>query len=195
VRKTLIVTPEREVIRDQIGGQSTVGRVGMQLRDGTLPITKELGVLEASASGVAQVGQTIAMTGTYLGRLFQGKEDGKQLGSVVKIGTVVGKVASDTAQADVPFGVKARAWAIRMISLAAMISIALGIANLMPLPVLDGGHLLYYSYEAVAGRPLSQKTQELGFRLGFAVLLGLFVILTINDIGYVGSFFSNLDAS
>jgi len=60
----------------------------------------------------------------------------------------------------------------------------------MPIPVLDGGHLLYYGYEAVAGRPLSQKKQELGFRMGFALLLALFVMLTINDIGYVSSFFS-----
>jgi len=77
-----------------------------------------------------------------------------------------------------------------MIQLAAAISIGLGVANLMPIPVLDGGHLVYYAYEAVAGRPLSQKKQEYGFRIGFAVLLTLFVILTINDIGYVSSFFS-----
>jgi len=60
----------------------------------------------------------------------------------------------------------------------------------MPLPVLDGGHLMYYGYEALAGKPLSQKKQEFGFKIGFAVLLTLFVVLTINDFGYVGSMFS-----
>jgi len=60
----------------------------------------------------------------------------------------------------------------------------------MPLPVLDGGHLLYYGYEAIAGRPLSQQKQEFGFKIGFAVLITLFIVLTINDIGYVGSMFS-----
>jgi regulator of sigma E protease len=60
----------------------------------------------------------------------------------------------------------------------------------MPIPVLDGGHLLFYGYEALAGRPLSQEKQEMGFRVGFALLLTLFVFLTFNDVGYIRSFFS-----
>ena len=89
-----------------------------------------------------------------------------------------------------PFGARIRAIFLRLLTLAASLSIALGVANLMPIPVLDGGHLLYYGYEALAGRPLSQKKQEFGFRIGFALLLTLFVILTVNDIGYVASIFS-----
>lgn len=189
-RVELTVTPRRVTIKDQIGGRATIGQVGMQTRDGTQPIREDLGLIKATHYGVSKTGQTIGMTGTYLGRLFRGKEDGKQLGSVVKIGTVVGKVASDTAKADLDLGTKIKAWAIRMINLSALISIALGIANLIPLPVLDGGHLLYYSYEAFAGRPLSQEKQEFGFRIGFMVLLGVFILLTINDIGYVVSFLS-----
>jgi len=60
----------------------------------------------------------------------------------------------------------------------------------MPLPVLDGGHLMYYGYEAIAGQPLSQQKQEFGFKIGFAILITLFVLLTLNDIGYVGSIIS-----
>jgi len=60
----------------------------------------------------------------------------------------------------------------------------------MPIPALDGGHLLFYGYEAVAGRPLDETKQEMGFRIGFAFLLTLLVILTWNDIGYIRSFFS-----
>ena len=130
------------------------------------------------------------MTATYIGRIFKGKEDGKQLGSVVKIATMTGKTAVDAARADVSLNERIRLLTIRLLSIAASLSIALGFANLMPIPVLDGGHLLYYGYEAIAGRPLSQKKQEFGFRLGFALLLTLFVILTVNDIGYVASMFS-----
>ena len=130
------------------------------------------------------------MTATYIGRIFAGKEDGKQLGSVVKIATLTGKTAVDAARSEVGLGERLKLLTIRLLSIAASLSIALGFANLMPIPVLDGGHLLYYGYEAIAGRPLSQKKQEFGFRLGFALLLTLFVILTVNDIGYVASMFS-----
>jgi len=77
-----------------------------------------------------------------------------------------------------------------LLQLGAYLSIGLGVANLMPIPVLDGGHLLFYGYEALAGRPLSQEKQEMGFRVGFALLLTLFVFLTINDVSYIRSFFS-----
>ncbi|GGX57697.1 metalloprotease MmpA [Litorimonas cladophorae] len=183
----LTVTPRAEDVNDAIGGNANIGRVGLGLAEGTQPIREEFGVLGSLNYGVTQTTGVLKATGTYIGRIFKGKEDGKQLGSVVKIATVVGKVASDTAKADVPLGVKIKAWAIRMAALAASISIALGVANLMPLPVLDGGHLMYYGYEAVARRPLSQEKQEFGFKIGFAILLTLFVVLTINDIGYLSS--------
>jgi len=190
---TLIVTPERTEIRDQIGGLSKVGRVGVSLISGQSDVESVDGPIGALGYGVSQTGEVLSATGTYIGRIFTGKENANQLGSVVRIATVTGKVAVDTAKADVPISARLKAWALRMTFLAASISIALGVANLMPLPVLDGGHLVYYSYEAVVGRPLSQEKQEFGFKIGFAVLLTLFVVLTINDIGYVGSMFSKLD--
>ncbi len=183
----LKVTPKRTEIRDEIGGLSKVGLVGFRLAAGKADVESVEGPIEALSYGFNQTGEVLSATGTYIGRIFTGKENGQQLGSVVKIATVTGKVAIDTAKADVPFDVRLRAWALRMTFLAASISIALGVANLMPLPVLDGGHLVYYGYEAVVGRPLSQEKQEFGFKIGFAVLLTLFVVLTINDFGYVMS--------
>ena len=188
---TLTVTPKRTEIRDEIGGLSKVGLVGVGLVAGKSEVETIDGPVKALGYGFSQTGDILKSTGTYLGRIFVGKEDGKQLGSVVKIATVTGKVAIDTAKADATVGQKLKAWALRMTFLAASISIALGFANLMPLPVLDGGHLVYYGYEAVVGRPLSQEKQEFGFKIGFAVLLTLFVVLTINDIGYVGSIISS----
>jgi regulator of sigma E protease len=79
---------------------------------------------------------------------------------------------------------------IRLLTIGASLSVAFGVANLMPIPMLDGGHLVYYGYEAIAGRPLSQKKQEMGFQLGLVILFTLFIVLTLNDISYVSSIFS-----
>ena len=186
----LTVSPRREEIRDEIGGLSKVGRIGLGLENGPDVFHQVDGPISALKYGLDQTKNSISGTLTYLGRIFTLKEDGKQLGSVVKIATVTDTVAVNVAKADVPISQRLRAWAIVMTGLAASISIALGVANLMPLPVLDGGHLLYYGYEAIAGQPLSQKKQEIGFKIGFVVLITLFVVLTFNDIGYVGSIFS-----
>jgi len=186
----LTLTPRRVVEKDFIGGKSSAGRIGIVISNDAEQIPIKFNVVESLAFGVTEVKDTIAMTGHYIGRIFKGKEDGKQLGSIVKIATMTGKSAVDAANADVPFGGRMQMILLRLLTLAASLSIALGVANLMPIPVLDGGHLVYYSYEAVAGRPLSQKKQEIGFRFGFALLLTLFVILTVNDIGYVASIFS-----
>lgn len=189
-RVELVITPQKVTEKDFIGGNSSSGKIGIGSSPDAEIVEINYNPVSALGFGVGEVRDTIAMTGTYIGRIFKGKEDGKQLGSVVKIATMTGKTAIDAANADVSFGERVRLLSIRLLSIAASLSIALGFANLMPIPVLDGGHLLYYGYEAIAGRPLSQKKQEFGFRMGFAVLLTLFVILTVNDIGYVASMFS-----
>ena len=189
-RITLALTPQRVEERDFVGGKSSTGRIGIRSSSDANVVQIKYNPLTAIGYGVNEVSDTIGMTATYIGRIFAGKEDGKQLGSVVKIATLTGKTAVDAARSEVGLGERLKLLAIRLLSIAASLSIALGFANLMPIPVLDGGHLLYYGYEAIAGRPLSQKKQEFGFQLGFALLLTLFVILTVNDIGYVASMFS-----
>ncbi len=186
----LVLAPRRVQERDFVGARSSAGRIGITLPESSELLHQTHNPIEALGMGTQQLGETLAMTGTYVARIFKGKEDGKQLGSVVKIATITGKTAVDTANADAPLSLRLKSMALTLVQLAAVISIGLGVANLMPIPVLDGGHLMYYAYEAVAGRPLSQEKQEFGFKIGFAVLLTLFVALTINDIGYVSSIFS-----
>ncbi len=184
---TVTVAPRRIDDKDFVGGAMTRGQFGIQ-RDTNVPIrTIEYGPIAALGKGTTQVGDVLSATGRYIGRIFTGKENAKQLGSVLRIGTVTGKATVDIVQAEVPFGQKMRGFAVTMLQLGASISVALGFANLMPIPMLDGGHLVYYGYEAVAGKPLSQKKQEVGFRFGMAVLAALFLFLTFNDIGYIGS--------
>ena len=183
----LTVTPERRVKKDGIGGRMTAGVIDVSI--GGARVHKDYSFVPAVQYGVAEVGNTLATTGHYIGRIFQLKEDGKALGGPVKILAITSKVGIMSANVEGDAGDKLLAYFANLLSIAAALSVGLGFANLMPIPVLDGGHLVYYGYEAVMRRPLSARAQEIGFRVGFAVLISLFLVLTLNDIGYVSSLF------
>ena len=110
----------------------------------------------------------------YIGGMILGKADTSQLGGPIRIAKISGQVAT--------FG------ALAFISMMAYISISLGLINLFPIPMLDGGHLMFYAFEKVLGRPLSQKTQEGFFRIGLFMLLSLMFFTTFNDLRDLGFF-------
>ena len=110
----------------------------------------------------------------YIGAMIFGKADTSQLGGPIRIAKISGQVAE--------FGVLA------FISMMAYISISLGLVNLFPIPMLDGGHLMFYAFEKVLGRPLSQKTQENFFRIGLFLLISLMFFTTFNDLKDLGLF-------
>ncbi|MDC0922430.1 RIP metalloprotease RseP [Candidatus Pelagibacter sp.] len=110
----------------------------------------------------------------YIGGMIAGKADTSQLGGPIRIAKISGQVAT--------FGVLA------FISMMAYISISLGLINLFPIPMLDGGHLMFYAFEKVLGRPLTQKTQEGFFRIGMFLLLSLMFFTTFNDLKDLGLF-------
>ena len=110
----------------------------------------------------------------YIGGMIVGKADTSQLGGPIRIAKISGQVAE--------FGVLA------FISMMAYISISLGLVNLFPIPMLDGGHLMFYAFEKILGRPLSQKTQEGFFRIGLFLLLSLMFFTTFNDLKDLGLF-------
>ena len=186
----LTVTPKMIEDEDFVGGRMTRGQFGVRLSPDAQMETRDYNAVSALVFGTEQVGNTLSATGRYIARIFSGKEDGRQLGSILRIGAVTGKATVDVARAERPVGDRLRRLLFVLINLGAGISVALGFANLLPIPMLDGGHLVFYGYEAVAGKPLSQEKQEIGFRFGMAILLGLFVVLTINDIGYISSLLS-----
>lgn len=186
----LTIMPERMFEKDLIGGISETAKIGIGLSEPLVITRLEYNFFEAIAYGYNELISSISMTGYYIGRVIKGKEDGKQLGSIIKIATISGKVAVDAINENTPMPIRLRELSIRLLTIGASLSVALGVANLMPIPMLDGGHLVYYGYEAIAGRPLSQKKQEIGFQLGLAILFTLFVFLTLNDISYVSSIFS-----
>ena len=187
---SLTVTPRMVEDEDFVGGRMTRGQFGVSLSPEAEFETRRYNPATALLFGTKQVGSTLSATGSYIGRIFTGKEDGKQLGSILRIGAMTGKVTVDVAKSERPPRERVRNLLFVLLNLGAGISVALGFANLLPIPMLDGGHLVFYGYEAIAGKPLSQKKQEIGFRFGMTILLGLFIVLTINDIGYIGSLLS-----
>ena len=110
----------------------------------------------------------VATTFDHLWRLVAGSSKSSELSGVIGIAKLSGDVAAVSY--------------LSLIRLAALISISVGLVNLFPIPILDGGHLLYYSFEAVLGRPLGARAQDVGFRLGLAVMLGLMLLAAWNDL-------------
>jgi regulator of sigma E protease len=157
---TVFVTP-RDTIEKTMGQH--VGRLGIASKRVGVPV--RLGPVDAFRAAVGEIGGVIS--GTYRS-LTHGSGGTKQISGIVGIAEMSGKVAA------VSF--------LALIELAALLSVSIGLVNLFPIPLLDGGHLLYYACEAVLGRPLGERAQDVGFRLGLAFVLGIFLLATWNDL-------------
>ena len=123
---------------------------------------------EAVSIGCQRTWGIITTTLTYLGDVVIGRQPADQLGGPVRIADLAGKVAKNSWQ--------------DLIFLTAFISVSIGLINLFPIPLLDGGHLLFYAIEAVRRKPLSETSQEIGFRIGMALVLSLMIFATYNDL-------------
>jgi regulator of sigma E protease len=185
---TLTATPKRTEREDPIGGVMTTGFLGIS-STGEL-VSERYNPVQATAMGVEQTWEVIAGTGRYVGRMVAGKESTEMLGGPVRIATYSGRLALDSFEGDASFGQEARVALVSLISLAGVLSVGLGLINLLPIPVLDGGHLLYYGFEAASGRPLSERAQAFGFKAGLVLVAGLMLFATWNDVNYLRGFFS-----
>jgi regulator of sigma E protease len=163
---TLTAVPERREQPDRLGGTHRIGVLG--ITSGEFSFERD-DPLTALNQGVRETWQIIDRTMTYIGRLLSGRESAEQLSGPIRIGQVSGAVASTGG---IP----------GLIYLTAVLSVSIGLFNLFPVPMLDGGHLLFYLIEALRGRPLSARVQDLGFRIGFALVIMLFIFVTFNDI-------------
>lgn len=123
---------------------------------------------ESVALAASETWYIVARTGGYLGGLIVGKESTDQLSGPIRIAEVSGEMAK------VGFAA--------LLNLAAILSISVGILNLLPIPLLDGGHLFYYAVEAVQGRAMTERAQQLGFRLGLTLVAALMIFATYNDL-------------
>lgn len=167
--QTVVLTPESATTTDRFGNVHRIGRIGVSKDIGQEDVTVyRPGPVEAVGMTVEEIRFIIDRTAAFLGDFFVGRGDVDQLGGPVKVAKVSGEVAS--------LGV------VALVNLMALLSLNIGIFNLLPIPMLDGGHLLYYLVEAIRGRPLSQRVQEIGFRFGLAIVFTLTVFTLINDI-------------
>lgn len=165
----LVVVPDAE---------TTVTRFGRELKIGRIGVTRDVGegdVYLYHPDPVEAVGMTfeeirfiIDRTLAFFGDLFVGRGDLDQIAGPVGMAQVSGEVAT--------LGLLA------LVNLTALLSLNIGLINLLPVPMLDGGHLMYYVIEAVRGRPLSERIQEIGFRIGFALVCTLMVFTLVNDL-------------
>lgn len=166
---TLTAVPDQREITDRFGNTQRVGLLGISHRAEAEDVEiRRYDPLTATWMGAREVYFVVDQTLSYLGGIVVGRESADQLGGPIRIAQVSGQVAT--------LGFAA------LMQLAAVLSVSIGLINLFPIPMLDGGHLAFYAVEALRGRPLSERTQEMGFRLGLAIVLMLMVFATWNDI-------------
>ena len=171
----LKVKPNIVLSEDNLGNKMNKRMVGIKLGAYNNEINHvKLGPAQAIYHAANEVYYVSISSLKYIGGMIVGKADTSQLGGPIRIAKISGQVAE--------FGILA------FISMMAYISISLGLVNLFPIPMLDGGHLMFYAFEKVLGRPLSQKTQEGFFRIGMIVLLSLMFFTTFNDLKDLGLF-------
>ncbi len=171
----LKIKPKKIMGDDGLGNQISKRIVGIKLGAYNNKINHvKLGPAQSIYHAAHEVYYVGVSSLKYIGAMIFGKADTSQLGGPIRIAKISGQVAE--------FGILA------FVSMMAYISISLGLVNLFPIPMLDGGHLMFYAFEKVLGRPLSQKTQEGFFRIGLFLLLSLMFFTTFNDLKDLGLF-------
>jgi regulator of sigma E protease len=169
------IKPNMVLSEDNLGNKINKRMVGIKLGAYNNEINHvKLGPAQAIYHAAHEVYYVSISSLKYIGGMIVGKADTSQLGGPIRIAKISGQVAE--------FGFLA------FISMMAYISISLGLINLFPIPMLDGGHLMFYAFEKILGRPLSQKTQEGFFRIGMFLLLSLMFFTTFNDLKDLGLF-------
>jgi regulator of sigma E protease len=169
VHVTLKAVPALKETKDRFGNVHRIGVLGIT-RSPSPGDTQfqRVGPLKALELGVEKTWFVVDRTLSYIGGVISGREAADQLGGPIRIAQVSGQVATEGLPS--------------LFSLAAVLSVSIGLLNLFPVPLLDGGHLLFYAIEATRGKPLSERAQEVGFRIGLAIVVMLMIFATYNDI-------------
>jgi len=167
--QTLKAVPDLKEVKDGFGNKHRIGVLGISrsMLPGDVKVER-IGPLEAVVMGAQETWFVVDRTLSYIVGIFAGREAADQLGGPIRIAQVSGQVAT--------------AGFVPLLHLAGVLSVSIGLLNLFPIPLLDGGHLLFYLVEAVRGRPLSERAQEVGFRIGLAIVVMLMIFATFNDI-------------
>lgn len=165
----LSATPVLHEEKDIFGNVHRIGLLGIRRSPAPGDVKyQRVSPPQAVWMGVQETWFVVDKTLTYIGRVIIGREPANELGGPIRIAQMSGEVAS------ISF--------VALVHLAGVLSVSIGLLNLFPIPLLDGGHLLFYGIEATRGRPLSEQAQEVGFRIGFAIVIMLMIFATFNDI-------------
>ncbi|MEP4768266.1 MAG: RIP metalloprotease RseP [Roseibium sp.] len=166
---TATVTPVYVDDVNEFGVEFREPRIGVAIAsDENTYVLRRLGSGESVVEAVNRTYKILYDTIAFIGDMFVGVQSPQQLGGPIQIAQVSGTVAQ--------FGL------VELINLAAFLSVSIGFINLLPVPILDGGHLVFYAAEAIRGKPLNEQVQEFGFRIGLGLVLALMVFVTWNDI-------------
>lgn len=163
---TLIATPRMKQVELRDGSIRDIGLLGVQV-DAVTRVVR-LGPVAATAAAVKWAYDLTAGSLVGIGQIVTGRRDSNQMGGPI----MIAQISSEAAKLGL----------VWFIEFMAMISVSLGLINLFPVPVLDGGHLMLYGIEAVRGRPLGERAQEYSFRIGLALVLSLMIFVTVNDL-------------
>lgn len=158
-----------QTLRDRFGNEYKLGLLGIApIR----PVWVSVGVLEAPGVAIKRTGNILTMMVDSIGQIITGKRPVSELGGPLRIA----KVSGEQLSLGIP----------ELIGLIALVSINLGFINLLPIPMLDGGHLFFYAIEAIRRRPVSPDVQEWAYRGGLMALLAFMIMVTFNDLGAIG---------
>jgi regulator of sigma E protease len=177
--KSIVITPELSHAVDRFGGEHLQGKLGIVSTEIT---HRDLGPIDSFYEAGREIAGMTVGTLKGVGQIIMGVRGAEELGGPLRIAEMSGKVVQD--------GLAAFIWFI------VVISVNLGLVNLFPIPLLDGGHLAFYLAEALRGKPLSERAQEYGARFGALIVVSLMLFATWNDlvhlqvVSYIRGFFS-----
>jgi len=182
-RVDLTATPQWQIQKDPVAGEQRVGVLGV--RPAQAPgdyVRVRYGFFDAVQQGAKRTWGVLESTVYYLGRMITGQVGADQLRGPLGIADVTKNVTKLGVEGAPDLPSMLAGAALNLAQLAALISVSIGFMNLLPVPVLDGGHLMFYAYEAITRRPLAAKVQAAGYRVGLALVLGLMLFATWNDL-------------
>lgn len=166
---TLVATPRAVPVKDILGNTVEIGQIGVTRKSGEGSyFVERLNPIESLVEGTQRTWFVITSSLNGIAGMITGRQDPSQLGGIITIADLSGKVAQHGL--------------VELLGLLATISVSIGLLNLFPVPLLDGGHLLYYAIEGIKGSPMGEKAQEMGFRVGLALVMMLMVFATWNDL-------------
>ncbi len=164
---SLVLVPQLKEEPDGFGGTKRFGLLGVKSSTEDAGEFKRYGVIESFEKGIERTWRIVSLTMKYISKIFVGEESAKQIGGPISMAKVAGDAASNGIMG--------------FVSAIAFLSISIGLINLFPIPMLDGGHLVYYGIEAVRGKPLGPNAQEWGFRIGLSMVVMLMLLGFFND--------------